>query len=187
MPDPRFGRWALATTVIWSLAAIVAHSEAGLTFQARRVLFAVTILVVGWSLLGLAAAALTAWRDGGDARLASAVWIRSVVCIAATFAALWMVLPLRARVFFSGPALRESAAYLTALPPGRLETSPPRIGLFRVRAFQNYGGELRFVTAPCGFADACGLVYSPGGRPPNRGKDTFDHLYAEWWGWRRTQ
>lgn len=170
----------------WSLAALVHHSGAGVSFPAWMVLTAVTLLVGVWALAGLIVSALKAWRDGADARLASAVWIRNLAWIAATLAALWLMLPLRTRVFFSGPALRGSVAYLLALPDERLESSPPWIGLFRVRAFEQYDDELRFVTGSCGFADTCGLVYSPGGRPPNRGEDSFEHLYAEWWHWRRS-
>jgi hypothetical protein len=181
VPESRFGRWALPTTIVWSLAVMVTHSDAGVPFPAWMILVAVTILVVVWSLLGLAVAALSAWRDGADVRPASAVWIRSVIWIAATFAAVWLMLPLRARLFLSGPALRQSAGYLAALPPERFATSPPWIGLFRVKAFENYDGELRFLTTSCGFIDQCGLVFSSGGRPPHRGKDTFEHLYAEWW------
>ena len=58
-----------------------------------------------------------------------------------------------------------------------------RVGLFSVDEFSQFGGEMRFLTSSCGLVDACGLVFSPGGRPPNRGEDSFTHLYGSWWHW----
>ena len=187
MPDSPTGRWALAVTIVWSLAAIVAYSDVGVSVPAWMGLLALTVLVVAWTLIGLVISALQAWRNGVSGRFPSAVWTQSLLCIAATFAALWMMLPLKTRLFFSGPALRQSVAYLMAQPPERFDTSPPWIGLFRIRAFEKYDGDLRFLIRPCGFSDTCGLVYAPGGRPANRGEDSFQHLYGEWYGWRRTQ
>lgn len=186
MAESRLGRWALAATIVWSISEIVAYSNVGVSFPTWMALFALTMLVVTWSLIGLAHSALTAWRDDADVRVASGPWTRGALCLAATFAALWMMLPLKTRLFFSGPALRQSVDYLAALSPERFQTAPPWIGLFRVRSFAKYDGELRFLVGPCGFVDTCGLVYSPGGRPPNRGEDSFQHLYAEWWHWRQS-
>ncbi|HET7216759.1 MAG TPA: hypothetical protein VFJ02_01865 [Vicinamibacterales bacterium] len=186
MRESRLGRWAFAATTVWSLAVLIAHSDAGVAFPTWMILFALTILVVVWSSIGLGLAVLEAARESGDVRLASAVWTKSLACVALTFAALWLMVPLRARLFLSGPALRQSTAYLAALPSERLHSSPPWIGLFRVREFAQYEGELRFLTSACGFVDTCGIVYSPGGRPPNRGEDSFQHIYGEWWHWRQS-
>lgn len=186
MADARFGRWALVTTIVWSISEIVAYSNAGVGFPVWIILFAATLLVVVWSVLGLTFAAAIAWRRRADIRLAATVWTRSLLWIVATFAALWLMLPLRARVFLSGPALRHSVDYLRALPPERFHEAPPWVGLFKVKSFEQYDGELRFLTSSCGFVDTCGLVYSPGGRPRNRGEDSFQHIYAEWWHWHQS-
>jgi hypothetical protein len=112
-------------------------------------------------------------------------WLRLPWPIVLTFVLLWLAVPLRARLFLSGPALQQSAAYLSQLPPSRFQERPPLVGLFRVRAFAQFDGELRFLTSSCGLVDHCGLVFSHG-RPRNRGEDTFEHIYGEWWHWHQS-
>jgi hypothetical protein len=142
-------------------------------------------IAIGW-ILALSIAALTARspdRTRGDAVRS---WIRVPIPIVVTFLLIWLSVPLRARLFLSGPALRQSAAYLSQLPQSRFQEQPQWIGLFRVREFSQFDGELRFLTNSCGLVDNCGLVFSPNGRPPNRGEDTFEHLYGEWWHWHQS-
>ncbi len=172
--------------VIWSVVATVAHSDAGVAFPLWMLLFvSLLVIVIGW-LLALAVAALTARPPDHTRGEVLRSWLRVPLPILATLVLIWLSVPLMVRLFFSGPALQQSAAYLTEQPPPRFRGGPPWVGLFRVREFSQFDGELRFLTSDCGFADKCGLVFSPRGRPPNRGEDTFEHLYAEWWRWQQS-
>jgi len=171
---------------VWSVVALVAHSDTGVAFPLWMILAGTLFLVMFAWLIGVILA--IALRSSSNRRLADTLrfWLAIPIPIALTLLLIWLSIPLRARLFFSGPALHQSAAYLTQLQPNRLRQRPPWVGLFRVREFSQFGSELRFLTSECGLVDSCGLVYSPGGRPPNRGEDTFEHLYAEWWHWHQS-
>ena len=186
MPRSRAHSFVRGAALIWSVVAIVAHSDAGVAFPLWMLLFASLLVIgIGW-LLALAVATFTARppdRTRGDVLRS---WLRVPLPILVTLALIWLSVPLRVRLFLSGPALQQSAAYLSRQPPPRFQDGPPWVGLFRVREFSQFGGELRFLTSSCGFVDNCGLVFSPNGPPPNRGEDTFEHLYAEWWHWHQS-
>ena len=172
-----------AAAIVWCVVAIVAHSDTGVPMLLWMALTGSAFLILSAWLLGII---LTiALRPTSDDPLSAQLrpWLAIPLPIAATLLVIWLAIPLTVRLFFSGPALRQSGAYLTHLPPNRSGQGPPWIGLFRVREFTQFGDELRFVTTGCGLVSFCGLVFSPGGRPPNRGEDTFVHLYAEWWQW----
>src|SRR5262245_23694850 len=89
------------------------------------------------------------------------------------------------RLWLSDRALRGSGARLSAWHPKAYGEST-RVGLFFVREYSQFGDEMRFLTSECGLVDQCGFVYSPGGRPPNRGEDSFSHLYGDWWHWHQS-
>ena len=175
-----------AAAIVWSVVAIVAHSDTGVAFPLWMLLAGSGFLVLfAWALGVAAASALHSSIDGPrSATLRS--WLAVPLPIVATLLLIWLSIPLTARLFFSGPALRQSGAYLTQLPPNSLRRRPPWVGLFRVREFTQFGDELRFLTSQCGVVDSCGLVFSPGGPPPRRGEDTFVHIYAEWWHWHQS-
>jgi hypothetical protein len=175
-----------AAAIVWSVVAIVAYSDTGVAFPLSMMLAGTgAVILLAW-LIGLIV--ITALRSASDGRLADTLrsWFAIPVPIVVTMLLIWLSLPMKARVFFSGPALRQSPTYLTQLPNNRIRQRPPWIGLFRVREFTQFGSELRFLTSDCGVVDNCGLVYSPGGRPPNRGEDSFEHIYAEWWHWHQS-
>jgi hypothetical protein len=172
--------------IVWSVVALVAHSDTGVAFPLWMTLAGTGLLIAAAWLIALLVALVAAWTQepGGAGTLRS--WLAIPIPIVATLLAIWLALPLRARLFFSGPALRQSAAFLAQLPPSRFQEHPPWIGLFRVRQFAQYGDELRFLTSPCGLVDTCGVVFSPDRPPPNRGEDTFEHLYGAWWHWHQS-
>jgi hypothetical protein len=175
-----------AAAIVWSVVALVAHSDTGVAFPLWMVLAGTGFLILFAWLIGLTLSIVL--RSGADRSVFDTLrsWLAVPMPIVATLLLIWLSVPLTARLFFSGPALRQSSAYLTQVQPSRLQQRPPWVGLFRVREFTQFGGELRFLTSQCGVVDSCGLVFSPGGRPPNRGEDTFVHLYAEWWHWHQS-
>jgi hypothetical protein len=186
MPGDRTHTLLRGAAITWSVVATVAHSDTGVAFPLWMLLFAtLLVIVVGW-VLALALAVMTARPPDRTRAGVLRAWTRIPVPILATFVLIWLAVPLRTRLFFSGPALQQSAAYLTQLPASRLRERPPWVGLFRVREFSQFGSELRFLTSDCGLVDNCGLVFAPNGRPPNRGEDSFEHLYGEWWHWHQS-
>ena len=172
--------------MVWSVAALVAHSDAGVAFPlSLLVIGTLLVLVVGW-LLALAAAVSTARPPDRTRADALRAWIGLPLPILVTIVLIWLAVPVSVRLFLSGPALQQSGPYLAGLPPSRFQERPPWVGLFRVREFAQYHDELRFLTSSCGLVDNCGLVFSPGRRPPNRGEDSFEHLYGDWWLWHQS-
>ena len=171
---------------MWSVVALVAHSDTGVAFPLWMLLAGTGVVVLLACVIGVIV--VIALRSSSNQRLADTLrsWFAIPIPIVITLLLIWLSIPLKTRLFFSGPALRQSAAYLTQLPPNRIRQQPPWVGLFRVREFTQFGSELRFLTSDCGLVDNCGLVYSPSGRPPNRGEDSFEHIYAEWWHWHQS-
>jgi hypothetical protein len=186
----RGGHWlaraARAAAIIWAVTVIVAHSDTGVGFPLWMALFAATIVLALWWALGLSIAGARASKEGGSTADAVRAWAPVPVLMLTTFLLLWSNLPLKARLFLGGPALAQSAGWFATLPPGYVYEKRPRVGSFRVREFTQFGDELRFLTSECGLLDNCGLVFSPSGRPPNRGEDSFEHLYGYWWHWHQS-
>ena len=170
---------------MWSVVAVVAHSYTGVAFPLGMLLEGSLLAIVAGWLLAMSFAAVTI-RPPDSRRNAIAFWIPLPWPIVLTFLLIWLSVPLRTRLFFSGPALQQSAAFLSQLPPSRFQERPPGVGLFRVREFALFDGELRFLTSCCGLVDNCGLVFSPNGPPPNRGEDSFAHIYGDWWHWHQS-
>lgn len=174
-----------AAAIVWSVVAIVAHSDTGVAFPLWMLLAGgLLVIIVGW-LLAMAFAALTTRPPDGRGDVIKS-WIRLPWPIVVTFVLLWLAVPLRTRLFLSGPALQQSAEFLSQLPPSRFHERPLWVGLFRVREFRQVDDELRFLTSSCGLVDNCGLVFSPSGPPRNRGEDTFQHIYGDWWHWHQS-
>ena len=124
-------------------------------------------------------------RRGLGVRSVLRTYAPTALVLTGTLLAIGFLVPLKVRLFFGGPSLQHSGARLAQLPPSELAASRPRVGSFRVREFARHYLELRFVTADCGGTATCGLVYSPGGQPPQRGNESFRPLYGFWWHWRR--
>ena len=131
-------------------------------------------------------------------RVALAVASRERLAVVRRSPGIWLVVPaavavallagathgaLAFRVYLSADALVRGAADLAAFPVSDLRADPARVGLFRVREFQRFDDELRFLTNECGVVDECGVIYSPGGEPKRRGEDSFTPLYGPWWHW----
>ena len=171
---------------MWSVVALVAHSDTGVAFPLSMMLAGTGgVILLAWLTGVIVVVALQSSSDRRPTDTRQS-WFAIPVPIVVTLLLIWLAIPLRTRLFFSAPALRQSPAYLTQLPSNRIRQRPPWIALFRVREFTQFGSELRFLTSDCGVVDNCGLVYSPNGRPPNRGEDSFEHIYAEWWHWHQS-
>jgi hypothetical protein len=174
-----------AAAIVWSVVAIVAHSDTGVAFPLWMLLAgSLLVIVAAWVLAAAFAAVTTRPAEGRGDVIKS--WLRVPSPIVVASVLLWLAIPLRARLFLSGPALPQSATFLSELPPSRFHERPPWVGLFRIRGFQRFDDELRFVTSSCGLVDHCGLVFSPSGPPRNRGEDTFAHIYGDWWHWHQS-
>jgi hypothetical protein len=178
-------RFLRGAAIVWSVVALVAHSDTGVAFPLWMLLEGTClVLFVVW--LVALMIAFGDRRRAPQAPGALRAWLGVPLPVVAAFVAIWLALPLKTRLFLSGPALVQSGAFLNQVPAADFQNRPPWVGLFRIRGFSQFGSELRFLTSDCGLVDSCGLVYSPGGPPPNRGEDTFDHLYAEWWHWHQS-
>jgi hypothetical protein len=174
-----------AAAIVWSVVAVVAHSDTGVAFPLWMLLAgSLLVIVVGWLVAMAIAAVRTRPPDGRGELIRS--WIRIPSPIVVAFILLWLAVPLRTRLFLSGPALQQSAGFLSELPPSRYRDRPPWVGLFRIREFRQFDDELRFLTSSCGLVDNCGLVFAPSGPPHNRGEDTFAHIYGDWWHWHQS-
>lgn len=159
----RAERWGAG---VWLLAVAAAHSDAGVAFPLFMAMAAGLIALAGWWLarttlsLAFAREVKEPWR--------SRLWVPSALLLGVLLA--WSDVPLMIRVRLSESAMTQGHA-----------------GLFRVRELARFeNGELRFLTSSCGLVDQCGVVYSPAGKPPNRGEDSFTHLYGSWWHWHQS-
>jgi hypothetical protein len=172
-------------TYAWAVIAIMAGSDTGVSGAAA-------VLLTG-SALGLAVAGLWVVAAGlrrgrgapGNARVVAREYAPAALCLAGTLLAIAMLVPLKVRLFFCGPALQLSGPWMTQFSPTQLAASRPFVGSFRVREYSRHDLELRFVTSDCGGTATCGLVFSPGGQPPARAHESFRPLYGFWWHWRR--
>jgi hypothetical protein len=173
MTASTFRRLELALASGWLLAVVVTHSDAGVPFPIWMVLFVAGLVVGLWCL------ARTVWAFAGarEARRRGLLLSSMVLLGILTAAIPW---PLAIRLALSASSLRRDGPAAAAQDDGRVNAW---IGLFHVREAARFGDELRFLTSECGLVDQCGIVYSPAGRPPRRGEDTFTHIYGAWWHW----
>ncbi len=172
-------------TYAWAVIAVVAGSDTGVS-GTLAILLSGSALALGLAVLvGFAIGLRRRRGTPGAARAVLREYAPAALCLAGTLLAIGMLVPLKVRLFFGGPALQLCGPWMTQFSPSQLEESRPYVGSFRVREFARYNLELRFVTSDCGGTATCGLVFSPGGRPPARGRESFRKLYGFWWHWRR--
>lgn len=153
-------RW---TASAWLVVVAAAYTDAGVAFPLFMVLVTALIALGGWWLArtGLSLVFARDVKESWRSRLFLPAALVCGVLLASSD------LPLMLRLRLSETSLKSGGT-----------------GLFRVREFQRFDkGELRFLTSSCGLVDQCGVVYSPAGKPPNRGEDSFTHLYGSWWHW----
>lgn len=170
--------------MVWLFALTIVFSDAGVAWPLWMAFFAAGLVLAAWWLLRLAlVAAGDRSRKTRHLREALRVWIVVPLCIALGVGISVSSVPLMVRVYLSADALLASAPELAAVPDLELFNRGRRVGLFRVREFTKFDRELRFKTSECGLVDTCGVTYSPDAPPPNRGEDSFHHLYGPWWHW----
>lgn len=168
-----------AAAVVWLAVAAYAFSDAGVSYRLWMALFLWMLALAGWWLLRSAAALFSGFR--GTESWRSRLFVPAILATGILIAMTPVLLIVRVRA--SERALLSSAPALSQVPAVTLFERGQRVGLFRVRQFEQIGTEMRFLTGECGLIDQCGVVYSPSGRPPNRGEDAFRHLYGPWWHW----
>jgi len=169
----------LTTGVVWVVYLLLFGSDAGLPF------FPVLVILV----LG-GAAVLILWvfrvilhvantrreRERRRVRRLMAEPVGLLICLAfvASGAAFW------ARFMVSRSLLNDYVTASGSVGPGA------RVGLFWLREAEVLpDGVVRMITTECGVVDACGLVYSPTGRPPVVGEDVYNSLGGPWYHWYR--
>ena len=174
----------LAVEAVWAVWVVLQASEGGLS------MIGYLAYIYGGALFGLV---LTVWLVSGIAavrmrreRLASvmrrpAVLIQTALLVV-VFVAVSLDVGFRVRMALSKSALRAVAS---GTAEGYRSESARQIGLFRVREVDAVGGAVRFITAECGLDD-CGVAYSPSGRPPRVGEDSYSDLGGGGWRWERS-
>lgn len=179
----RVPRGASLIAVLWLLGVTIVFSNTGVAWPLWMAFFLAGVILAGWWLLRFAIVAAARLRTRRRIRDLSRLWIVVPLCVVLGAGLTTSNLLLMVRVYLSAGALVASAPALAVAPDLELFERPRRVGLFRVREFTQFDRELRFKTSECGLVDTCGIVYSPGGPPPNRGEDSFYHLYGPWWHW----
>jgi hypothetical protein len=172
-------------TYAWAVIAVVAGSDTGVSGTLAILLSGSALALAVAGLIAFAIALRRRRGTAGATRGAAREYAPAALCLAGTLLAIGFFVPLKVRLFFGGPALQSSAPWLTQSSPSQLADTRPFVGSFRVREFAKDNLELRFVTSDCGGTATCGLVFSPGGLPPARGRESFRPLYGFWWHWRR--
>ncbi|HEY7497438.1 MAG TPA: hypothetical protein VH740_02945 [Vicinamibacterales bacterium] len=184
--SPWLARAARVAAIIWTVVVLVTHSDAGVSFPMWMAIYGAAVVVFLWWVIGVSVACAIAMKEGTGVARAFRAWSAVPALMLAAELLVWSNLPLETRLFLSGPALAQSADWFRSLPEDYARETRPWIGLFRVREFSQFGDELRFLTTECGLVDNCGLVFSPSGPPPNRGEDSFEHLYGPWYHWHQS-
>jgi len=162
--------------MLWFAVVVVTFSDAGVPFPTW---LAVSFFGVGLTIVSILGFAVTYRRIPRNPRS----WILTFVMIVSGFALAQSSQLLRIRLYLSTKALQNGGPVLETVPSDILFKQGRWIGLFRVREFEQFGSELRFITNECGVVDNCGVVFSPDGPPPRRGEDSFSHLFGPWWHW----
>jgi len=180
-------RLLTAITVLWFALVVFTFSDAGVPFPTWLGVSAFSVALSASCIVRLLIAFSQGRREGMDWLRRHSRWCVSTLALLVSGFILAATSPLlSARIYFSQEVLRQSGPALSAIPQADLFTEGRQVGLFRVREFSQFESELRFLTNECGLVDFCGIVFSPDGPPPNRGEDSFSHLYGPWWHWYRS-
>lgn len=111
-----------------------------------------------------------------------ASWLFAPVVVVVSAVAIQLDGPLLVRFRLSEPAMTRFTEQARGEPA---PTSPTRVGLWEVGRVETFDGGVRFTVAGAGFIDDDGFAYSPAGRPPTRGDDSYQHLDGPWYLWHR--
>ena len=140
------------------------------------------LLVFGWISLGvywifrLVATPVA----GGSLRQGWGWWLVSPVIVFVTAGLLFTSAPLRLRIALSWDDMNRFAESVIQDPSG---AHPDRVGSFPVGRVEDIEGGMRFLVRGTGFLDPYGFAYSPEGKPPRIGEDTYWHLRGPWYLW----
>ena len=174
---------------LWAVVVIWLGSDAGFNIIAFLVAEFGGLILLGWWLARLVVWLVRRRRSPGAepafTRSHTIRWLWEPVTIVACFAIAYTGILFPARFAVSRPALDRYAMQVrergdSTPPPGKL------VGLFRVREVELLpDGVVRLITTEC-MLDDCGMVYSPIGRPPVIGEDSYRPLSGNWWHWHRS-
>jgi hypothetical protein len=170
--------------IVWAAYILCCGSDAGIT---------VPVLLIAWwggaALLGLWLLRLLIHVVANRATRERWHVGRALVELAllgCCFALVWSGGAFRVRFLLSRPSLTHFARETKPFTIKKRSESGVSVGLFRIREAEVLpGGIVRLITTQCMFDD-CGVVYSPGGRPPVLGEDTYTALGDNWWQWWRS-
>jgi len=156
-------------------ATLVAFSPPGGYF------FAIIFLIWAWLLAGVTWLArfigvVVVRRRKGR----WAAWLFAPVVVVVSAVAIRLDGPFLVRFHLSEPAMTRFAKQSLGQPAS---TSPRRIGLWEVGRVETFDGGVRFTVGGAGFIDEDGFAYTPRGRPPTRGDDSYEHLDGPWYLW----
>lgn len=165
----------MGIALVWAVAFAVMFSDAGVPFPAWFGMTAALLAIALAWIVRLIIAFASQTPNRKLIRPQLRYWISIPAILVGAVALGGSPMLLSARVYLSANALTRTA-------PTRARENR-WIGLFQVREFSQFDKELRFLTNECGLLDTCGIVFSPDGPPPNRGEDSFTHLYGPWWHW----
>lgn len=183
--DRILGLAVRVVVLVWSAYVLVFGSDAGVTVT--------VLLVLVWGGIGVLLLWLVwcgvHWR-AARATAEPARWSHHMLLLPPFVISLGLATGLgatfRLRFVLSRPAFDRFVREARPAIAGGRFTPGLRVGLFRIReAEARPGGIVRLITTDCLF-DHCGVVYSPGGRPPRIGEDTYAPLGPPWWQWWRS-
>jgi hypothetical protein len=171
--------------MLWTCFCVIFCSDAGIDIMLfMSFAFGALGVVVLWAIRLLV---YVAWTRKREALVSRRSWLMEPVFVVLVAAAVLTGAAFRLRFAMSWPFLAHYADAVVARGVPADGPHPPAVvGLFVVRETETLsGGVVRMITTRCGFDD-CGVAYSPNGRPPRVGEDSYTALGAGWWQWWRS-
>lgn len=182
--------WRLVPTLllgVWTAASLWLGTDAGLSITAL-----ILTAYGGMLLLAIWLVRLVRWlvrgrRSSGMEPVATGRrvlrWVWEPATIVIVFVVVYYGLAFPTRFRLNRWALES---YVQRVQGGDVPSQARVVGLFRVRETEVLpGGVVRMITTDCMFDD-CGVVFSPRGRPPTIGEDSYYPLADGWWRWWRS-
>lgn len=160
-----------------SIATLWAFSWPGGPNMGRFVLLLACWMVLGLYWLFRVAAAPLA---GGSLREGWGWWFAAPAIVVVTAGLLLSSAPLRLRIALSMDDMNRFATSVMQDPSG---PHPNRVGSFPIGRVEDFDGGMRFLVRGTGFLDPFGFAYSPAGKPPRLGEDSYWHLDGPWYLW----